>query len=97
MKKLLNLKISHKRKLLNLSLQDVANKINKSKAHIYEIEIGKSDPAISTLIKIADCLELPLQYLVDDNYNIGVYPHDPYYCNKCEAYDVIKQIINQND
>ena len=67
-------KIKHQRKLLNLSLQSLADIVGKSKAHIYEIEEGKSDPSISTIRNISKALDVPILYLIDDNYNIGTYP-----------------------
>ena len=87
-------KIKHRRKILGLSLQALADSVNKSKAHIYEIEIGKIDPSITTVKAIAKVLDVPLLYLIDDNYNIGTYPHEPHYCKYCNALKQIKKIVN---
>ena len=72
--KLIGRKIKHKRKELKLSLQCLADKVQKSKAHIYEIEESKSDPQISTVVNIAEALGVPSLYLIDDSVNIGTYP-----------------------
>ncbi len=93
MSNLFGRKVKHKRKLLRLSLQDLANKTHKSKAHIYEIEEGKSNPKIATLIKIAEALNIPILYLIDDKYNIGTYPHEPHYCEYCEKVEKIFDIL----
>lgn len=94
MNKLFGAKVKHKRKLLGLSLQALADKINRSKGYIYQIEVDKSDPFLSVIKDLSRVLEVPVGYLVDDNYNIGTYPHDPHYCRYCERIEKIKHIIN---
>lgn len=87
-------KINHQRKILGWSLQKLADKIIKSKAHVFEIELGKSDPSITTLKDIAKALNISIMYLIDDNYNIGTYPHEPHYCQHCTKIEAINKIIN---
>ena len=86
-------KIKHKRKLSGLSLQDLAAMVGRSKPYIYQIEEGLSDPYLSVVVSLSKALGLSLDYVLDSNYNLGVYPHDKSYCPSCEKLDKINQII----
>lgn len=53
------------RKRRKLSLQDVADRAGVSKAHIWEIEAGRSrNPTIATAAGIASALGVSLDYLI---------------------------------
>ena len=67
-------KIKHKRKILKLSLQDLADRAGVSKGYIYQIEEGRSDATVKTIKSIANYLEVPTMYLIEDSLNIGSYP-----------------------
>lgn len=53
------------------SLQQVADDVGVSKAHIYELELNKvKNPSVETLKKLAKLFDMPLSYLLDDDENI---------------------------
>jgi len=50
------------------SLQQVADEVGVSKAHIYELELNKvKNPSVETLKKLAKLFEKPLSYFLDDD------------------------------
>ena len=49
-----------------LTLKEIANKIGVSESLISQIETNKVSPAIDTLLRIVDVLELDLEYLFSD-------------------------------
>ena len=50
------------------SLQDVADAVKASKAHVWELETGKSkNPSIDLLTKLADHFRVPTAYLVGED------------------------------
>ena len=49
-----------------LTLKEIANKIGVSESLISQIETNKVSPAIDTLLRITDVLELDLEYLFSD-------------------------------
>ncbi len=52
----------------NRSLQDVASAVNSSKAHIWEIEQGRSkNPSMDLLNGLADYFDVSVSYLVGEN------------------------------
>jgi|SRR5262245_21783420 transcriptional regulator with XRE-family HTH domain len=52
----------------NRSLQDVADAVKASKAHIWEIEQGRSkNPSMDLLNGLADYFEVSVSYLVGEN------------------------------
>ncbi|HTS40674.1 MAG TPA: helix-turn-helix transcriptional regulator [Xanthobacteraceae bacterium] len=52
----------------NKSLQQVADAVGASKAHIWDLEIGKSkNPSIDLLKKLADCFDVSISDLVGEN------------------------------
>jgi len=52
----------------NKSLQDVADSVGASKAHIWDLETGKSkNPSIELLKKLAECFGVSISELVGEN------------------------------
>ncbi len=49
-----------KRKALRLSQKELGNKLGLPQSHISNIESGKTDPRLSTLIDMANLLEMEL-------------------------------------
>lgn len=50
------------------SLQDVAESVGASKAHIWEIEKGRTNnPAMSLVTRLADHFNVSISYLVDED------------------------------
>ncbi len=89
-------KLKHARKLIKMSLQELADSIGRSKAFVYQVEEGKSEPTINDLVKIANILQVKPIYLIDDNYNIGVTPHENQQCKACNKLDKIKKILRED-
>ncbi|MBN1469697.1 MAG: helix-turn-helix domain-containing protein [Fusobacteriaceae bacterium] len=56
-------KVREKKKI---TLKEVAKRIGTSESLVSQIETNKVSPAIDTLLKIADALELDLEYLFSD-------------------------------
>ena len=52
----------------NKSLQEVADGVGASKAHVWEIERGGSkNPSMELLIKLAEYFDVTVSYLVDED------------------------------
>jgi len=52
----------------NKSLQEVADTVGASKAHIWDLETGKSkNPSIELLTKLAKCFDVGVSELVGEN------------------------------
>lgn len=52
------------------SLQDLADAVGASKAHVWELEMGKSrNPSVELLTKLAQHFEVPLAQLVGEDPN----------------------------
>lgn len=62
--KLLGNKIREKRKHKNYTLEQLAEKIEVSTTFIGQIERAKGVPSLETLVKIANALEVSIDYLV---------------------------------
>lgn len=83
-------KIKFNRNKLNLSQEDLANKCNLSRNAIYNYENNKRTPTISTLISIAEILDIPPSELIDDIDS----PTNNIYADKIEMNEAIKHYID---
>ncbi len=83
-------KIKFNRNKLNLSQEDLANKCNLSRNAIYNYENNKRTPTISTLISIAEILDIPPSDLIDDIDN----PTTNIYADKIEMNEAIEYYID---
>lgn len=83
-------KIKFNRNKLNLSQEDLANKCNLSRNAIYNYENNKRTPTISTLISIAEILDISPSDLIDDIDN----PTTNIYADKIEMNEAIKHYID---
>lgn len=64
-KKLHDLRVEHR-----LSLQDVADKIGISKAHVWNLEKGQADnPSMELVVKLAELFRVRVSDLVGENPN----------------------------
>ncbi len=57
-----------------MSLTDLAKKASLSKAQVWQIEKGRSDPWVSTAVKLANALNMSVAKLItgkDDGYDRG--------------------------
>src|SRR5690348_7040516 len=64
----LGARLKHLRIKKKRSLQDVAEAVNSSKAHIWEIEQGRSkNPSMDLLNGLADYFDVSVSYLVGEN------------------------------
>lgn len=66
------MKLRKIRKELGLSQKELSLKLNVSPTNIYNYEIGRTEPSIEVLIKLADILNVSIDYLVgrEDDYGI---------------------------
>lgn len=83
-------KIKFNRNKLNLSQEDLANKCSLSRNAIYNYENNKRTPTISTLISIAEILDIPPSDLIDDIDN----PTTNIYADKIEMNEAIEYYID---
>lgn len=67
MKETLGHKIKALRKIKNLSQEKLADKADLSQQHISRIENGLTFPCVSTLNKIANVLNTPIDELIDND------------------------------
>lgn len=69
MKKTFSEKVREKRKELNMTLEELGEKISSTKAYVWELENKKTNarPSAEKLLKIADALEVSPDYLINDN------------------------------
>lgn len=64
-------KLKQRRMKKGWSLQQVADEVDVSKAHIYELELNKvKNPSVETLKKLAKLFDMPLSYFLDDDEDI---------------------------
>ena len=63
------MKLKELRKKQNLTQLELANKIGVVESTISLYESGKREPDISTLIKLADCLNTSIDELVEHKTN----------------------------
>ena len=60
-------KTLRKRRLVKLLTQEVlATEANLSRAYISDLEMGKKDPSLFTVFKLADALKLKPSVLIDE-------------------------------
>ena len=67
--KAIGLKIKERRKSLGITQESIANA-----SHISNIECGRANPSLTTLIKIANLLQCSVDYFISAEYT---YKHDP--------------------
>ena len=65
--KKLAINVRHKRSLVNMSQEELANKIGVERSYITAIEIGQKSPSLYCLFLIAQTLNTPLKELTDIN------------------------------
>ena len=61
----LGINIKNKRRQLNLTQQELADRAKITLNHLGKIEVAYSKPSIDTIIKIADALEITVSELSD--------------------------------
>jgi len=59
-------KIKKIRNEKGFSLRDLAGKVDLSASFLSQIEQGKASPSIENLKKIANCLDVRVSYLIED-------------------------------
>jgi len=68
-KMLLGQRIREQRIKRGLTIEKLAEKCNRSESFIGNIERGDDTPSLATLLSIADCLSISLEYLLQDTLN----------------------------
>jgi transcriptional regulator with XRE-family HTH domain len=100
---LLGKRIRDERLLLRLTLEKLAEQIDKSINFLGQIERGEGKPSIETLIDIANALGTTIDYLLQDNLmikddnivrEINYLIHSIDYKEKIFILDMIKRYIN---
>lgn len=67
---LLGERIKAERKKINLSQNKLAEMVEVSPSFLSQVEKGKNEPSLSTLKKIAGCLDVTVSYLLGEEENI---------------------------
>jgi len=84
-------KVKHKRKELNLTLEELGKMISSTKAYVWELETKKvSRPSADKVLLLSRALNVSMEYLIDDKINMGTYPDSK--CFKCEQ---VKKILTK--
>lgn len=60
--KMLGYRISNRRRKLNMTQEELAEKVNVTSKHISAIETGRSKTSVELLYDIATCLDVTLDY-----------------------------------
>ena len=58
--------LKSRRQSINLSQEQLGLKSGLSRAFISDLEMGKKDPSLFTVFKLADALQLKLSVLIDE-------------------------------
>lgn len=66
------MKLRKIREDLGLSQKELSLKLNVSPTNIYNYEIGRTEPSIEVLIKLADILNVSIDYLVGREDDFGI-------------------------
>ncbi len=66
------MKLRKIREDLGLSQKELSLKLNVSPTNIYNYEIGRTEPSIDVLIKLADILNVSIDYLVGREDDFGI-------------------------
>lgn len=72
--KLIGLKIKERRKALGITQETIANILDVNPSHISNIECGRANPSLTSLIKIANILQCSVDYFISGEYT---YKTDP--------------------
>lgn len=64
LKKEIGNQIRKAREELNMSQAELAEKLDRRQAYISDLETGKTEPSITTLISLASLLQKPLVYFI---------------------------------
>ena len=67
-------KISKHRKILGLSQEDLANKLDISRQSVSKWELNESDPDLGNLVKLSKLLNITIDYLLNDSVDSVEYP-----------------------
>lgn len=59
-------KLKESRKHARLSQQKLADSIGMNRTYISDIEVGKGNPSLDVIVKIARGLDISLKYLFED-------------------------------
>ena len=67
--KAIGLKIKERRKSLGITQESIANALDVNPSHISNIECGRANPSLTTLIKIANLLQYSVDYFISAEYD----------------------------
>lgn len=65
--------LREKRKDKGYTQQELADKTNLSRSYIADIEAERYTPSLNTIIKVARCLDLDLNFLQENDGNTSKY------------------------
>jgi len=69
-------RIREQRKKLGLTIENLAEKCNKSESFIGNIERGDDTPSLATLLIIANCLAVSFDNLLQDTLDMSIHKNN---------------------
>ena len=66
--KVIGQKIKERRQCLGITQEAIANKLDVNPSHISNIECGRANPSLTTLVMIANILECSVDYFISGEY-----------------------------
>jgi transcriptional regulator with XRE-family HTH domain len=85
--KAIGLKIKERRKVVGVTQEHIANLLDVNPSHISNIECGRANPSLTTLVKIANILECSVDYFISDEYTFE--------CDNSKMKSLDSQIISK--
>lgn len=72
--KAIGLKIKERRQAVGITQESIANKLDVNPSHISNIECGRANPSLTSLIKIANILHCSVDYFISEEYTYKIDP-----------------------
>lgn len=66
--KAIGMKIKERRQLQGITQEMVANQLDVNPSHISNIECGRANPSLTSLVKIANILKCSVDYFISGEY-----------------------------
>lgn len=85
----IGLRVAKRRKILNLTQEELAEQADLSKTHIRNIERSSSKCSIESLMNLADALQVTSDYLLSGSYKLV---DEPKIVDRTNGFDHIRRV-----